>query len=454
MSKFFIQDINFEKDIGANGVAIEFGPFRFVIDAGLDPKRLGNKALPNFGLLPKNSVDFVVLTHCHLDHLGSLPVLMAQQTKAKVLLSYPTSLLAPQMLENSYTVMCRQREEKHIDEYPLFDKNAIVRLQKSFFTLKFGQPYTLEKEGEKAKITLFQAGHILGASSVLLEYQGRQLLITGDILFSDQNSLRGARIPRLEGLDVLLLETTRGGTERTASRRNEEQRLLKVVRKTIKRGGICLIPAFALGRIQELLVLFYNAKKEHKLPECPIFCSGLGMALVNIFDTIGKQSASVNFSRQILKQLNIKSLRRKKIDPRTTKLKAPAIYLVSSGMLVEHTPAYNIASCILKDNKNSICFVGYCDENTPGGQLLQTKANDIFRFDELDYETPVRAQVDRFDLSGHADRGDLCQFVFAQKPKMVVLTHGDEEARRWFKEQFKQESFSILDPDVGKCYEL
>lgn len=454
MVKFFIKDLNFEKDIGANCFSLRVGPFHFLIDAGMDPKRLGNDALPDLKGIPKNSVDFILLTHCHLDHLGSLPILMKQQTRAQILASYPTQLLAPFMLENSFSVMCRQKEEKNIAEYPLFTKDDIAQLSKKFFPVKYGQTYVLNKEEQQARVTFFEAGHVLGASSILIEYENRKIFITGDILFSDQNSLRGARIPQLQDLDVVIMETTRGGTERKASRRSEEERLIKTIAKTIKNGGACLIPAFALGRMQEMLVLLYEAKKANRLPECPIFCSGLGMALVNVFDEIGKTSSYLNFSRQILKKLNVKSMRRKKIDPKTSTLKTPAIYLLSSGMLVEHTPAYNTAACLLNNSKNTVCFVGYCDERTPGGQLLKTRRNATFHFEEINFSTKVRAKINRFDLSGHADREELCEFIHTQKPKKIVLTHGEEASRKWFMARFSKDerSSSVLDPEVGKSY--
>ena len=456
VASFFIQDLNRKKDIGANCLSVKFGAFHFVIDAGMDPKTLGNEALPCFSALSPNSVDFILVTHCHLDHLGALPILAKQQPQAQVLVSLPTSLLAPLMLKNSASVMTRQKEEKDVPEYPLFGKEDIAALQKKFFVLKTGKTYCLEKDGQTAKVTIYASGHVLGAAGVLIEHEGRRLFMTGDILFSDQNSLRGAQIPQFGNPDVLLLETTRGDTERTALRRDEETRLLGIIRKTIKRGGICLIPAFALGRIQELLVLFYQAKKAHKLPDCPIYCSGLGMSLVSAFDKMGRKLPDVHFSRQILKQLNVKQLRKRAIDPKTTKLNVPAIYLLSSGMLAEHTPAYNIAACLLKDNKNTVCFVGYCDEDTPGGRLQRVEPNGNFKFEDLNYTTPVRAKIERFDLSGHADRDDLYQFVLAQQPKKVVLTHGDANARQWFFEKFSahKSDFSVVDPDIGKTYEL
>ena len=454
MSQFCIQDLNFEKDIGANSLYLTIGPFKIVVDAGMDPKNFGNKALPNFNHIQKDSIDFILLSHCHLDHLGGLPVLLKAQNKAKVLVSYPTSLIAPLMLENSYTVMLRQKAEQTIPEYPLYNKDDIEQTKKRFQIFQFAQSQYFQKDDKTLIVTFFQAGHVLGASSILLEYEGKRLFITGDILFQNQKTLKGAHVPFVEDLDVLVLETTRGRTQRLADRVNEEQRLLNVIRNTLERQGVCLIPAFALGRIQELLSVLHHAYKQNLLPECPIYCSGLGMALISTFDELGKTCPSVIFDKKIIKQLHIKSLRRRKIGPES-KLQGPAIYLLSSGMLVEHTPSYKVASCLLDDAKNTICFVGYCDPSTPGGQLLNTEADSIFNFKSLNFSTPVRAKIEHFDLSGHADREDLYNFAIEQSPKKIVLTHGDNEARQWFEKQFQQHpSLTILNPEVGKLYAL
>jgi len=93
---------------------------------------------------------------------------------------------------------------------------------------------------------------------------------------------------------------------------------------------------------------------------------------------------------------------------------------------------------------------------TPGGRLQRVEPNGNFTFEDLNYTTPVRAKIERFDLSGHADRDDLYQFVLAQQPKIVVLTHGDANARQWFFEKFSahKSEFSVIDPDVGKICEL
>lgn len=449
-----LRDLNFEKDIGANSILLNVGPFSLVVDAGMDPKRVGKSALPNYGLLKPNSVDLILLTHCHLDHLGSLPILAQGQPKAEILLSYPASLIAPIMLENSFTVMCRQKEEQAIPEYPLYTKKDIEKLIQKFRATKFGIKNRIQKGKDFLDITFFPAGHVVGAASIFIQYQGKNIFLTGDILFCDQLTLKGARFP-VEAIDTLILETTRGSTERTAHRQQEEKRLLKTISKTIQRGGTCLLPVFAFGRMQEMLQLFYRARKEKELPECPIFCSGLGMSLVNTFDEIGKQTGLVHFNKKILKALKIKSLGRKKIAP-GVQLPSPAIYLLSSGMLVENTPSYKVCTCLLHDSKNTVCFVGYCDPDTPGGKLLTAVPEEEFLFEDIDFRTPLKAEVVRFDLSGHADREELYAFCIEKKAKQIFLTHGEKNARQWFMDKFKKEQPQtvVVDPSPGQLYTL
>jgi Cft2 family RNA processing exonuclease len=132
------------------------------------------------------------------------------------------------------------------------------------------------------------------------------------------------------------------------------------------------------------------------------------------------------------------------------------IYLVSSGMMVEHTPSYKIAACLLPHPSNGLCFVGYCDPDTPGGQLLRSVGEASYFFDALDYSAPIRASIDRFDLSGHADRDELVDYADGAEARAVILTHGDKEARQWFDNELsaRMTKSVILDPDPGKSYQI
>jgi predicted metal-dependent RNase len=253
---------------------------------------------------------------------------------------------------------------------------------------------------------------------------------------------------------VLIIETTRGATERDSDYEREEEidRLLHAMADTLHQGGSVLIPVFALGRMQEMIRVIHDARTARLLPECPVTCSGLGMDLFNYFDTIARKTGLIQFNRKWLHELKVKPLRATLVPGKDPGEKG--IFLLSSGMLVEHTPSYAAAASMLAHPHNLIAFVGYCDPDTPGGRLLDTPQNDSFLFEQLDYVTEVRARIERFDLSGHADRDELIDFALETDPRCVVLTHGDPPAREWFNETLEERAPHIqrVDPIPGKTY--
>ncbi len=450
-----LTDLNREGGIGANSLYCELGSFKFLVDAGLHPKKVGFGALPDFSRIKDVRLDFVVLSHCHLDHLGALPVVMRDRPDTEVLMSMPSQVLAERMLHNSCNVMKRQREEHSIPEYPLFSHEEIDRLGSQFRALKFDRPEMLKKDGETLEITIFSAGHIVGAAGLQLTHNKRRIFFSGDVLFEPQRILKGAHFPP-HHFDTIVLETTRGDTERSpeATRESEVRRLLDTVNQTLQGGGSCLIPVFALGRMQEILTILRDARNEGGLVESPIFCSGLGMDLADYFDQISKRSGLVKFRRKLLQELKIKPLPRKLKPGRD--LKENAIYVVSSGMLVEKTPSYQVASCLLGSERNSICYVGYCDPDTPGGKMLESPEAEQFAFDALDFVSPMNARIERFELSGHADRDELIEFAMAAEPRAIVLTHGDPPAREWFRETIEKVApkIKLVDPVPGTTYDV
>lgn len=129
------------------------------------------------------------------------------------------------------------------------------------------------------------------------------------------------------------------------------------------------------------------------------------------------------------------------------------IYLVSSGMLVERTPSYMLAPSILKDDRNSILFIGYCDPSTPGGKLLEAQPGEPFEFEAIDLSEPVRAKIRQFDLSGHADREELLALAEKLSPKSIFLHHGDPESRDWFSQALEPLKARLVDPQPLKTYE-
>jgi Cft2 family RNA processing exonuclease len=445
-------DLNPHGGIGANCSLIEVDGFRFVIDSGLHPKFAGAESLPIHSFLERNSLDFIILTHCHLDHLGSLPLLSREHPDAPVFLSYGSSIIARRMLSNSISVMRRQRSELNLQELPLYGRGDLSSLYDRMKTPPIGKPMTIEKDGRSLEVTLHHAGHIAGATSVGIQSKKEKIFFTGDVLFNDQRTLDGA-IPPLDPVDVLITETTRGSTPRDPSRQRENEmvNLLEETRKTLSKGGSVLIPVFALGRMQEMLVVIDEAFRRKALPKVPVYCSGLGMDLVNHLHEVAKNSDHLHFSRKVLKTMGARPLPRR-IEPGRD-LPMQGIYLVSSGMLVEHTPSYMLAPSILKDDRNSILFIGYCDPSTPGGKLLEAQPGQPFDFEAIDWSEQVRAKIRQFDLSGHADREELLALAEKLSPKSIFLHHGDPESRDWFSQALKPLNAQLFDPQPLKTYE-
>ncbi len=432
-------DLNRHGGIGANSTYVQIGNFNILVDSGLHPKQLGYDALPDFEPIEEVELDLIVLTHCHLDHLGSLPIVSSANPEADVITAIPNVTLAPRMLRNSINVMKRQREEHGITDYPLFLHRDVIELTKRFAPQRFKHGELYFKGKEQIEVILHPSGHVAGAAAVEFIHNGRRIVFSGDVLFEAQRTLPGAQLPTGK-IDTLILETTRGAKARDpeVTRTSELERLINKIAEILEQDGSCLIPVFALGRMQELFKIIFEARNCGKLPKCPIYAAGLGMDVCNYFDKIRKQTQLIDFDISMLDKMKVKSP-----DPNIRpgrNLPRKGIYIVSSGMMVEHTPSYKLAASLLPHSQNGICFVGYCDPDTPGGKLLAKLDTGSFFFDALDYLAPLRASVDQFDLSGHADRDELINYAVNADPRAIILNHGDPEARAWFEETLKNQS--------------
>ncbi len=448
-------DLNRDGGIGANSLFVQIGELKILIDCGLNPKKAGRGATPDFGPLRGQKLDLIIITHCHLDHIGSLPVAMREHPDTPVIMTQSSRMLIERMLHNSSNVMVRQKEEANIPEYPLFTHEEIDRCAPRMTGLAFGHAKKFSNTEDEVEIIFHQAGHVAGAAGVEIHHKHRAVFFTGDVLFENQRTLAGAKFPTGH-FDTIVTETTRGATERPAakSRLAEVNRLVVSINDTINRGGSFLLPVFALGRMQEVLAIIHDARKFGKLIDFPIYASGLGMDLADYFDEITRKLKHTNFTRSIIKDLKLKPTPRKLVpgeDPQKN-----ALYIISSGMLVERTPSYILASGLAGHARNTIGFVGFCDPDTPGGQLLATKSGDSFLFAAANVKTKIKAKVERFELSGHADREELLEFSVQATPRTVVLTHGDPPARAWFAAELAKQlpKAKILDPIPLKLYQV
>ncbi len=447
-------DLNRLNGMGANCHYVEIGPFNLVIDCGIDPANIGERVTPNLSLIEDKEVDLAILTHCHLDHLGSLPVLLKHKPNLQILMSIPSEYLFDRMLHNSVNVMRRQREEQYLPEYPLYNHEDVDRLPYHAITQPYGQPKIIEKDGEELTIILHPAGHVIGAIGVELVYKHRRIFFTGDVQFDHQTIISGAKFPTGH-IDTLVMETTRGATDHDSriTRNGELRRLVETCKHTLEAGGSVLIPVFALGRMQDVLNVIHKARMNGDLPITPVYSSGLGMDLADYIDKISKRTELCTFTSKVMRELRIKPVRNIKPGKRPAQ---PGLYICSSGMLVEHTPSYKVASSLLPFNENTICFVGYCAPDTAGAALQATKPGELFTFETLNISLPLKARIKRFELSGHANRDELMKYALSVDPRSILLTHGDPDAKNWFANEFEQlrPEIQITLPESQKTFVL
>src|SRR5881394_665432 len=276
-----IINLNPATDIGASAWFAEIEGHRLLLDAGTHPKHEGRESLPLYKLIGKEDVEAIALSHCHHDHVGSLPVALRYFPHAHVLMTELSYFLVERVLHNSVNVMTRQRDECGIREYPLFSHDEVDDIAPVFQGFKFNREidwaaFKKAKPGAASPtLEFFDAGHALGSAGILVRGQKETLFYTGDVCFHDQTILKRARFEDVRA-DVLIMETTRGNRPLPPhfSREAEIARLTAAIDRVLERKGCVLIPSFALDRTQEILALLALLMREGKVPPQPIYIGG------------------------------------------------------------------------------------------------------------------------------------------------------------------------------------
>ncbi|KAF0177603.1 MAG: beta-lactamase domain-containing protein [Limisphaerales bacterium] len=456
-----IRNLNPDADIGASAWWLELDGHRLLMDAGVHPKREGRDSLPLLDLVKHEELDAIAITHCHHDHVGGLPVAIRHHRQAHVLMTELSYFLVERVLHNSVNVMKRQREESGIRDYPLYSHDELDEIAPLFQGFKYNREiewaFQKPRGGANGSPTLefFDAGHALGSAGILVRGRRETLFYTGDVCFRDQTILKGARFEDVEA-DVLIMETTRGNRAPTPGfqREAELDRLIEAIRETLKRKGSVLIPTFALGRTQEILAALALATRAGKLKHQPIYIGGLGRVFTEIYDLESHRTHRQHSNLQLHEALNLIVLEKGQAE--TMKLAGGRIFVITAGMMSEHTAAHDLAARMMGDLRHGIFFVGYADPDTPGGHLKASKPGKPFLFSPSAGQLTRKCEVRDFDLSAHANRDELLDFVGEVSPRAVLLGHGDAEARGWFAEQIAERhpKIRVIQPVPGQLVEV
>ncbi|MGN0820380.1 MAG: MBL fold metallo-hydrolase [Akkermansia sp.] len=440
-------------EIGSNSYLLDLDGTRVVLDAGMHPKREGVEATPNYKLIGGADPDTIFVTHAHLDHLGTLPMLQDAYPGAEVNMTEGTALIADAMLHNSVNVMTSKRTQEGIVEYPLFSHKDVETAARSWMHRPYNTPFRTGHNGD-VLATLHDAGHILGSCGVELETaEGKTIFYTGDVQFEDQTLIGGASFPT-SGIDVLIMECTHGDTQRDPdySRRKEMLRFAEAIRSTLENDGAVLIPVFALGKSQELLCEIGRFKEQGLIPDVPVFFGGLSTKITQIYDKLADRTPRRDPGYRLRETVEIHGLPKQTEGPLVP---SPGnIYLVSSGMMSEHTISNALARTVMTHPNDSILFVGYSDPESPAGRIKAANTGDPVSLREKGGGQlyTLRSRIECFDFSGHATRDALVDYACRLNPGTILLVHGDpgamETMRRMLSDRLPSARIVIPEPGI------
>jgi Cft2 family RNA processing exonuclease len=456
-----IINLNPDTAIGATAWFVEMEGHRLLMDAGTHPRLEGRAGLPRYELVKNEEVDAIAISHCHHDHVGSLPVALRYFPQAHVLMTELSYFLVERVLHNSVNVMKRQREELGLKDLPLYSHDEVDELAPRIQGFKYNREvdwasFHKTRAGFLSPTLEFHdAGHAIGSAGIMVRGRKETLFYTGDVCFHDQTILCGARFEDVKA-DVLIMETTRGNRQLPPgfSREGEIERLSAAIQRVLQRRGSVLIPAFALGRTQEILALLAILMGEGKLKRQPVHIGGLGRVFTEIYDLESHRTHRQLPNLQLREALNLVVLDQQQVEK--MKFAGGRLFVITAGMMSENTASFNLALRMIGDERHAIFFVGYADPGAPGGRLKASRPGEPFILDPSAGQVTRRCEMEEFDLTAHANREDLLDLVGKVEPRTVLLSHGEDDSLNWFTAQIhaRYPKIKVIHPKPGVAVEV
>ena len=430
---------------------IEINGHRVLLDCGLyqghrEEAYDRNKSFP----FEPAQLDCVVLSHAHIDHAGNLPNLSRQGFRGNIFSTPATRDLCQIMLADSARIQTsdteyvnRKRTRKGLKPFhPLYDERDAERCLRQFVTVDYHRPMLV---AEGVTVTFIDAGHILGAAQVVLDLhdpatgEKKRLLFSGDVGRGNNDLLRDPEIA--ENVDAVIMESTYGGREHEEEN-GARDKICRVLNDALKNHGRVIIPAFAVERTQQILVVLHELFEQDRIPDVPVYVdSPLAVSATEIF-----RLHPECFNEEIYEALFEKSnpfgfeglhlVRKAKDSMALNDLKGPFIIIAASGMCEAGRVLHHLKNHV-GDPATTVLFVGYCAENTLGWKL-RNGHKEVNIFGE---PHRVRARIEMLDsFSGHADHSELLDWFqrITGPKKQVWLVHGEIERSAILREAMAQ----------------
>lgn len=430
-----------------------------MLDCGLFQGHRAESNRKNIELpAPVEDIDAIILSHAHIDHSGRLPYLIRRGYERRIWTTPATRDLCAFMLADSAHIQQKDAEylAKHHRGFiePLYDQADVEKTLELIHTVPYGQPF---EPVPGIEASFLDAGHILGSAIMVLDCREgrtkRRLVYTGDLGRSNQPIIRDPQVP--ERADHVMLESTYGNRTHPKSE-DMRKELAAIVRATAGRGGRVLIPAFAVGRTQEIVYDLHLLLQRKEIPELPIYVdSPLAIDVTGVFiahrEVFDQTEPMVRQGGHLFDFPLVRYTRDVQESKTLNTLTAPAIIIAASGMAesgrILHHLAYGAP-----EPRNTILIVGFQAEHTLGRRIVERRPTLRILGDEV----PLRAEVQVLNgYSAHADRDEMLRWLAAttraarRRPR-VTLVHGEADVQDDFTAHLRQLGYATTSPASGE----
>ncbi len=388
-------------------------------------------------------VDALILSHAHIDHSGRIPCLVKNGFNGDIICTSATRDLCAVMLMDSAFIQekdvefvnKRRKKNRQNPFEPLYTKADVARAMEQFVGLSYNRSHQLFPG---VRLTLADAGHMLGSAHVILDIddqetgKSKRLVFSGDIGRPGIPIIRDP-VPLTGGADILIMESTYGNRTHPPYIETEKE-LERIVNETAQRGGTLLIPAFAVGRTQQLVYALHKLHSSGAIPDLPVFVdSPLATRTTDIFrlhpevyDAESREFLLTDDDKNPFGFGRLKYTQSVEQSKALNMMKGPMVIISASGMMEGGRILHHLCSRI-EDRRNTILIAGWQAPNTLGRKIVEKE--EIVRIFGDEYR--MRAQVEvQTGFSGHADHDGLMDFVrvMDKKPEQTFIVHGEEEA--------------------------
>lgn len=435
---------------------VEFGGKKVLIDCGMVQ---GEKyTLPinyeKFSYDP-GSVDMLIVTHGHLDHVGRIPKLVRDGFKGKIMSTAPTCEIGELIMLDSLGVFGKEAAREGIER--LYEEADVLQAVHLWETIvEYEKPFTYPTEDGNALITLHDAGHILGSAIIEIDYKGKKLAFTGDLGNTPSPLMRDTT--PLKGIDYLVMESVYG--DRNHTDKDKRVELVKeAVESTITKGGSVIIPAFSIERTQEMLLAFNELVEAGRIPKVPVYLdSPLGINVTKVYkkyeawfneniESVIKSGDDIFAFKGLVQTPSPEESRNINNDAK------PKVIIAGSGMsnggrILHHELRY------LPDPNSTILIVGYQAVGTLGRRIVDGEKEVIIHGERV----PVRARVVNIHgFSAHKDSDHLYEFVgsTAESLKKVFVVLGEPKSAYYLAQKLHEGyQVPVTVPEKGDTVEL